>query len=473
MRPVQAAPGTLVNSLPGELAEAIVGSLFIACGVVTLVAGLAARPRRVPIAVWFGVFSVMYGVRLGSKSDLVRAVTGWPDTGFLYTDAFITYSILVPVGLFTESTTGPGRGGVVRRLWQLTAVYAACAMANDLIRARPAASMWLNAPVVLTTIPVFLWHVAGRSRATGRWPADVRAVAAAGALFTLVAFYETVFQQPPFGLPFDLEPPAMLLLLMALGWSVLSRMGEQASEYAALSRELRLARDIQQSLLPQRMPVIPGLRLTGRYLPMSAVAGDFYDVATRADGRVVVIVADVSGHGVPAALVASMVKVAFAAEVERYERPGEILGGINRALVGKFERAYVTACCAAIDRSGGTLSYAAAGHPPAVLRRRAGALQRIEEGGIALTLMPQASYATTDLAFDPGDRLLLFTDGLIEAVRPGSDDFFGDAELDRAIAALGPHADAAQAVLDAHRQWIGAGTPLADDVTLVVVEATA
>jgi phosphoserine phosphatase RsbU/P len=238
----------------------------------------------------------------------------------------------------------------------------------------------------------------------------------------------------------------------------------------ALSRELELAREIQRSLLPQQMPRVPGLKVQGTCLPMSAVAGDFYDVTLLPDSRLVVIVADVSGHGVPAALVASMVKVAFAAESQRYDRPGHILGGINRALAGTFDRAYVTACCFVLDRPRQMIAYAAAGHPPALLRRRDGRIERLEEAGIVLMLMPAATYTTADVPFRDGDRLLLFTDGLLEATRGYGDEFFGDAELARVVASLPPSADVSEAVLSAHRVWIGTSTPLSDDLTLVVVE---
>ena len=433
-----------MNTAPTELAEAIVGSLFVAIGLVAGAAGWSARPRRQLPAVWFAVFCLLYGMRLGANSDLLQALTPWPQRLFDYIDVFVNYTILIPAGVFIETLIGPGWHQLIRRTWQLTSVCAFVAIVNDVARGQPGASARLNAVVVLLTLLVPAGHVAWRARG-GRWSIEIRAVAAAGALVGVVAIYETLSGRGVFGPAFEAEPFAMLLFTAALGWFVLSRAREQAYGFVALSRELEVAREIQQSLLPQHMPDVPGLRITSTYLPMSAVAGDFYDVATRPDGRVVVIVADVSGHGVPAALVASMVKVAFAAESERYDRPADILGGINRTLTGTFDRAYITACCASVDRARETIVYAAAGHPAALLRRRDGRIEQLDERGIVLTLFPSATYSDAEVPFHAGDRLLLFTDGLLEAARKDSDEFFGDAELARVLAGVPESEDVSQA----------------------------
>ena len=105
-------------------------------------------------------------------------------------------------------------------------------------------------------------------------------------------------------------------------------------------------------------------------------------------------------------------------------------------MTGTFDRAYITACCASVDRTRERIVYAAAGHPAALLRRRDGRIERLDEGGIVLTLFPAATYADAEVPFHPGDRLLLFTDGLTEATRGDDDEFFGDAELTRVLAGV-------------------------------------
>jgi serine phosphatase RsbU (regulator of sigma subunit) len=163
------------------------------------------------------------------------------------------------------------------------------------------------------------------------------------------------------------------------------------------------------------------------------------------------------------------VKLAFATATERCDRPGEILTSINNALTGKFERAYVTACVVVIDPRADSMAYAAAGHPPPVVRRDQGRIERLEQGGVALALLPVATYATANAVLSAGDRLVLYTDGLLEGMRPGSDEFFGDTELARVVADAPPSANLSERVLEAYRAWTGGGAPT-DDVTLVVVE---
>jgi sigma-B regulation protein RsbU (phosphoserine phosphatase) len=454
---------------PIDLVAPIIGSLFVAVGAAAAAAALSARPRINQSAAWFAVFCVLYGTRMLARSMLVHVVTGWPEVAFAYVTADITYAIGTPATLFVESIVGPGRHALIRRTWQLLAVCGAGAIAFDIIVGRPFAAIGINAPLVTLSVGVWAWHFATQSP-RGRWSPEVRAVAAAAAIVAATALFETLFDNGLFG-EVVVEPLSMLVFAGALGWFVLTRARQQEFSYAALSRELELARSIQQSLLPQRMPDVPGLRLDGAYLPMSAVAGDFYEILPLANGRALVLVADVSGHGIPAALVASMVKVAVAAAADRHDTPGGILSAINRSLTGKFERAYVTACCIVIDSRQQKVMYAAAGHPPALLRRADGRVELLDKGGVILTLLPSVSYDTEEVSFDPGDRLLVYTDGLTEATRQHGDEFFGDRELARIVSSTPVSDDLLRTVLDAHRRWIGEGTAVSDDISVVVIES--
>ena len=133
----------------------------------------------------------------------------------------------------------------------------------------------------------------------------------------------------------------------------------------------------------------------------------------------------------------------------------------------------MTACCVIADVPRGALQYAAAGHPPPLLRRADGRIERLDQGGIVLTMMPSIAYSSYEVTFAPGDRLLMYTDGLTEATRLEGDEFFGDAELARVVSSTLAAEDLLRTVQEGHRRWIGEGTPVGDDISIVVVEHVA
>lgn len=444
------------------LSEALVASLIAGMGLVALAFGAARWRSGDRAAVWFGVFGCLYGVRLAGYSVLVQPAL--PEPFWRYLDAFITYAIVVPVGLFVESLFGHGWRSLLRRVWQAAAVYAMVAMVHDLVRGVPGATLWLNAPVVLIAGSIATGHVVARWW-RGAWPRELRVAATGGLVFVAVATYQTL------GGTTRLEHFAMLVFMVSVGYLVVQRMLAGERELVAVSRELDIARRIQQSILPRRLPEVAGLGVAASYMPMSAVGGDFYDFNTDQPERLGVIVADASGHGVPAALVASMVKIAFAAEAERLDDPGQVLTNINRRLSGTFQGAYVTACCAFVDARTRTLTYASAGHPAPLLRRAGGHVEHLDERGLLLAFDPDARYGAAQAALQPGDRVVFFSDGLIEACN-ASDEFFGDARLEQLVAASGTDTPGqlVEALVGDLRRWVGPTASLQDDVTLVVVD---
>jgi serine phosphatase RsbU (regulator of sigma subunit) len=192
-----------------------------------------------------------------------------------------------------------------------------------------------------------------------------------------------------------------------------------------------------------------------------------------------VLVADVSGHGVPAALIASMVKVAFTSTLTDTADPGAILTRMNRTLCGMFDRSFVTAACVVVSSKHRIARYALAGHPPPVLVNRAdGTVTELDERGIFLGFTADATYTTASIRIDSDARLVLYTDGVIETARADGELF----ELERLAALLAstrtqPAAGCADHTLRALRRFAGSkdgsddeGGMAHDDVTLVVVD---
>src|SRR5246500_4843305 len=175
-----------------------------------------------------------------------------------------------------------------------------------------------------------------------------------------------------------------------------------ARQLLGIQKELETARLIQQSILPQTVPQIDGLDIAARYIPMASVAGDFYDFIAVDNKHVGILVADVSGHGMPAALIASMLKIALAAQSAHADDPARVLQGLNETLCGKFQHHYVTAAYAFVDMKKRTLTYAGAGHPPLLLWGAASpGVRDVTENGLFLGMFDFETYSSVELPLAP------------------------------------------------------------------------
>jgi hypothetical protein len=248
-------------------------------------------------------------------------------------------------------------------------------------------------------------------------------------------------------------------------------VGERA--LAAVRQELSTARKIQTSILPQTAPKVDGLDVAARYVPMTEVAGDFYDFTTEEGPCLGILVADVSGHGVSAALIASMVKVAFQAQVEHARRPAQLLAGMNRIFGGQLGSQFITAGYAFVDVGARRLDYGGAAHPPLlIVPADGGEVVRLEENGLMLGPFPDATYRSVSRDLTAGDRIVMTTDGLIEATDAAGRQF-GDARLTRLLLDGGGLSaeGLAEKLLAEANAWTNAD--LDDDVTLVIVDVQA
>jgi len=186
--------------------------------------------------------------------------------------------------------------------------------------------------------------------------------------------------------------------------------------------------------------------------------------------RLGVLVADVSGHGVPAALIASMVKVAIAAQKAQADRPAAVLAGMNETLAGRLGGQYVTAAYLFLDREAGLMRYSAAGHPPLLRwRREAPRPSEIEENGLPLGMMDVAEYRQLEQPLADGDRFLLYTDGLVEAANKAGEFFTLERVKEGVAASAGLGTErVADLILQSTRAW--ADGVAADDLTVVVID---
>jgi sigma-B regulation protein RsbU (phosphoserine phosphatase) len=250
-----------------------------------------------------------------------------------------------------------------------------------------------------------------------------------------------------------------------------------ARQLVEINTELEMARQIQLSILPSTTPKITGMDIVARYIPMTSVAGDFYDFIVVDERHVGILIADVSGHGLPAALIASMLQVALTAQARHVSEPGKVLAGLNQALCGKFQHNFVTAAYVYVDLEKNIMNYAGAGHPPLLLwRKSTGSASQLLENGLVMGQFEEATYDSLRVPIEAGDRFVLYTDGILETCNPaqeefGTDRFMQFMETNNKLTA-GPFADALLLEL---ARWLEQppGEGHKDDISLLAIDVTA
>jgi serine phosphatase RsbU (regulator of sigma subunit) len=248
-------------------------------------------------------------------------------------------------------------------------------------------------------------------------------------------------------------------------------LAEEAAEARHLEEELALARRIQLALLPDRLPDLPGYEVHGGNLPSRGVSGDYYEVIERKDGTEAVLwIVDVCGKGMSAALLTASLEALAAGLIEEGLPPEEVFRRVSRLLYQRTPpEKYATAFMAVIEVATGMVSYTNAGHCPSLLVRRGGGCEWLKTTGIPLGLMEEWAYARDEAILEPGDLLMLYTDGITEAMNP-SDEEFGTERLSQVASEHGaePLKGIAQR-LESEMDSFVKGVPYADDRTLVII----
>jgi sigma-B regulation protein RsbU (phosphoserine phosphatase) len=255
-----------------------------------------------------------------------------------------------------------------------------------------------------------------------------------------------------------------------------ARIHREANEKRAMEGELRNAREVQRILLPQADPVVSGFRISGTNLPARIISGDYYDYIELEDSKFGIVIADVSGKGVPAGLLMAMCRSALRSVAPGETSPSKVLAAVNRQLFPDIrEDMFISMAYGILDETTGTLTLARAGHDPALLYRRAtGKVELLRSPGLALGIDSGAVFerVTRDQEVDlkSGDCVLFYTDGMKEAVDSNDEEFGMErmSEAFRMAAPLGSEIVLSRMQEDL-AQFTGDG-PQMDDITLVAIE---
>jgi serine phosphatase RsbU (regulator of sigma subunit)/anti-sigma regulatory factor (Ser/Thr protein kinase) len=245
----------------------------------------------------------------------------------------------------------------------------------------------------------------------------------------------------------------------------------EAEERERIQQELQVAALIQQTLLPKELPAIPGWHVDAFYRPARAVGGDFYDFIALDDGRLGVVIGDVTDKGVPAALVMATCRSMLRAAAQRHTSPAEVLGDVNDALVPEIPPAmFVTCLYAIIDTEAGELVFANAGHNLPYVRTADGVIE-LRATGMPLGLMPAMPYDEKSYSMASGEVMVLTSDGITEAHDPDGE-MYGFSRLMSRVARKPSNDDMVAAVVRDLEEFTGADVEQEDDITLVVVRRT-
>ncbi len=459
--------------LRGQITDIIIGSIFLFIGLMACSIGAIRRRRGARIFIWLGIWSSMYGaVQLTQLPAVLDASPRWFQIAAPYANTSMMYLLVVFGSLsFMELSRGPMRR-IILAIASAGLAVAVAGIAFFVFTGSNDRLMLFNNLLATGALLLLTTVVAVPALSNKYLVLPDRGVLAFGTLaFTIEALYANLARPLSLATPRILDHLGFGILLFSFGYVALQMVFASERRLLSIDNELEIAREIQTSILPHRVPDFDDLRISAAYLPMTAVAGDFYEFIRVDSKRLGILVADVSGHGVPAALIASMIKVAMQSVIDSAHDPKAVLRGLNRILSGQLRGQFVSAAYLWLDTGRREALYSAAGHPP-LLRWRQGSLERIESNGMIIGVLPDwDDYPVYSMSIESGDRLLLYTDGVTEPENPKGD-AFGDLRLERIVShnTHRPPAELSVELLSELRRWQGASISQQDDITLVIVD---
>jgi sigma-B regulation protein RsbU (phosphoserine phosphatase) len=442
-----------------DAGDIFLGIVLFVIGTIACAASLIRRRGDVLALRSFGAFTLLYGVRLlaGTSLPFFFGLT-WRSVAF--TESLITYVIPIAGWILAIRLIGNGWKSTLRLQVIAFTIFAPIGIVSDLVTGTPLSLEVINNVLVVLGGLNILFNLLRSVRGS----IELRIVLAGALVFLLFALNNNVNNLVDLPWDYDDEAPGFVVFMAALGYAATRAFVRGERESIAIDNELRTAREIQQSILPRAMPDVNGLRFHAGYVPATSVGGDMYSFLS-ADQGAGVLVADVAGHGVPAALIASMVKIAVSSQSRLADDPAGLLGELNAILRRDVRRAFVTATYLWFDMTQRRVAVCNAGHPAPLLYRE-GAFQELGGTGVLLGRF-DARYTTTLTDLIPGDRIVAFTDGITEA-RNARDEMFGEERLKEILRGNATTED----VLAAVHRWRGNAIEDADDLTIVIVDVT-
>jgi sigma-B regulation protein RsbU (phosphoserine phosphatase) len=462
----------VLPTIRNEVVGIMSGTIFVFIGLVACCFAAVRRQSGGRLFAWLGIWSAMYGALLLAESPGVAAAlphAGQASLPFLTT---VVGYLLFPVASLAWLELGAGR----MRLFLKTVIGLSLAIGiagiGFFVVTGSRDKLILCVNFVAAAALIVLVIILAVPRLSRKYLVlPHRAVMVVGTLvFAIEALYYFIAQLLHYHTYRITGSLGLAALLFSFGYVAVQIALAGERRLLSIESELVIAQEIQASILPSKSPEVKNLRVAAVYRPMTAVAGDFYDFLAVDEHRTGFLVADVTGHGVPAAMIASMIKVATQSVVPCAHDPREVLSGLNRMLSPQLRAQLVSAAYLWVDTEKRKALYSAAGHPP-LLHWRGGKLHRIESNGLLLGVLPEAEYPRWEMVIQPGDRFLLYTDGVSEPEN-GSGESFGAHKLEQVVCnnRLRAPSQLLDQLLTEIREWQPVSAEQKDDITLVAID---
>jgi len=460
-------------TLRGDVIDIALGTVFLTVGAIACAIAAIRGRRGVRIVAWWGICSGMYGLqKLGQSPTILTVLPHSLKSVAPYVNTAVMYMLLISV-LFAWRELSLGKLRLLIELEIFVGLAIGLVGFGTFALGGPT-NKWMlyNNLLAVLAMLVLLAVVLVPKFSRLLVILNHRVLAAGALIFALEVLYTnlgTVLRYRPLPL---VDSLGFSVLLSSLGYIALEILFTNERRLLSIETELETARQIQSSILPVGVPELENLRIAASYHPTTAVAGDFYQFIPSDNNHLGILVADVSGHGIPAALISSMIKVAMQSVAVHADDPGQVLSGLNRILWSEAHGQFATAAYVWIDTQNRNALYSAAGHPPLLCwRHTKGEMQPIESNGLLFGVGPDVEYPVCSVPLEPSDRFLLYTDGVTETENAAGE-AFGDQQLERVVRnhRLQPAFELSRQVLSELQRWRPAARNQQDDITLIVVD---
>lgn len=465
-----------IEELSQQVGQIIFGTVFLLFGLTAASVTALRRGKSAWLLTWLGIWSGIYGVRvLISSSAVTRNFPDIVKPAVPYLEVSISYLILVFALLAWLELTRSYMHFFLKTVLFIGLAIGLAGIGWFVLGGEKWILILYNNLLAAVTIIVLLVVVTIRKLSDKFLVLPNRGVLAVG---TFVFAAEALYSNLSRLLDYHTSPIfgwlGFAALLFSLAYVAAQMLFSSERKLFAIENELETARQIQSSILPANVPKLDKLTVAANYYPMTAVAGDFYEFIRVDSHHAGFLIADVSGHGVPAALIASMIKIAVQSVKDSSDNPGEVLRLLNKILGSQLQGQFVTAAYLYIDTINGQVQYSAAGHPPLLYwDSEAKQTKYIESNGLPLGVAPNTDYPVQKFSFKSQDRFLLYTDGMIEPEN-SIGITFGDSKLTEVISSNQESSakELGDNILKELMLWQGTKNLQQDDITYIIIDVS-